>query len=243
MPTPRNDLLRALGQALAPIRDFSSTLPDDDAAARFFLRAIHRDRCPACHATGVHLASARELHCQACGHRSLTSSTALRGTRLPLRIWLAAAWHIFVDTETLSARAFGRRYQLRAQTAWRLLHEVRGAIPYLRPRDAGTTVQLLGRQSPTNTAFVTLTHDDDLGLCAVVAEESTPSQSASPPVLALWLGRLRAWICDVFRGVSRRYLPRYLAELVARFRRVARGSGPQPSGFQDAFEPRGFGTR
>ena len=220
MPTPNNDLLRALAQALSPTRDFSAAIPNDDAAARLFLHAIHQGRCPTCHALDVPLASPREVDCQACGRRSLTRTTSLRGTRLPLRIWLAAVWHVFVDTETLPARAFGRRYQLRAQTAWRLLHDVRDAIPYPRPREAGMTVQLLGRQSPTNTAFVTLAHDDT-GLCAVLAEESPPSTSPCPPVLALWLGRLRAWICDVFRGVSRRYLPRYLAELVARFRRVS----------------------
>ena len=220
MPSPRNDLLRALAQALAPIQDFPAAIPDDEAAARAFLHAIHHDRCPACQAPGVRVATAREVDCAACRRRSLTCDTPLHGTRLPLRIWLAAVWHVFLDTETLSARAFGRRYQLRAQTAWRLLHEVRDAIPYPRPRDAGMTVQLLGRQSANNVAFVALSEGAD-GLCAVVAEESTPSTSSPPPVLALWLGQLRAWMCQVFRGVTRRYLPRYLAELVARFRRVA----------------------
>ena len=81
------------------------------------------------------------------------------------------------------------------------------------------SVQLLGRQSVANVAFVTLAHDGD-GLTAALADEAPPSTDAPAPVLALWLGRLRAWICDVFRGVSRRHLPRYLAELVARFRRA-----------------------
>ena len=220
MSSPRNDLLRALAGSLAAFRDFTAAIPDDLAAARLFLETIHGSRCPACGAS-VCLASERELSCGSCRRRrSLTSTTPLRGTRLPLRLWLAAVWHVFVDTETISARAFGRRYQLRAQTAWQLLHHVRDAIPYPRPRTAGMTVQLLGRQSPANAAFVTLAHDDD-GLTAVPADESTPSRDAPAPCLALWLGRVRAWICDVFRGVSRRHLPRYLAEIVARHRRVS----------------------
>jgi hypothetical protein len=35
------------------------------------------------------------------------------------------------------------------------------------------------------------------------------------------LGRVRAWLVDVFRGVSARYLDNYLAELCARWRRAA----------------------
>ena len=221
MSSPRNDLLRALARSLAPIRDFSAAIPDAEAAARLFLDVIHHGRCPTCGSPDVHLTTERELTCAACRRRgSLTSTTPLCGTRLPLRLWLAAVWHVFVDTETLSARAFSRRYQLRVQTAWQLLHQVRDAIPYARPREGGMTAQLLGRQSAANTAFVTLAHDDE-GLTAVLAEEAAPSPTTPAPFLALWLGRLRAWICDVFRGVSRRHLPRYLAELVARYRRVS----------------------
>lgn len=222
---PRHDLLRALARHLTPLRDFSAAVPDDATAAAAFLCAIHRDRCPACESPSIKLAGPREIRCASCRRRrSLTATTPLRGTRISLRHWLAAVWHVLVDTEAISARAFARRHGLRAQTAWQLLHDVRAAIPYVRPRTPGATAQILGRQSPANTAFVNLACDGG-ELTAVMANDGVPQLEPIEPAVSLWLGRLRAWLCDVYRGVSRRYLSLYLAELTSRYGRLSASRG------------------
>jgi hypothetical protein len=127
---------------------------------------------------------------------------------------------IFIDTSTTSARGFSRRQVLRLDTAWRLLHDVRNALPRATAQEASLRGVVLGACAPTNKATALFSSDGNR-IVAVDADEGGPPGTPRPE-LALWLGRLRAWLTDIFRGVSAKHLWRYLAEFAARHGRVGR---------------------
>jgi hypothetical protein len=212
----RDDATRALARAVAHLRT-PARLFDAETARRIFFRAVHRRSCPRCGARARRVA--RDIHCPACRARtSLTATTPFARSHLSLAIRLAAIWHIHVDSETLSARAFSRRYAIRYESALRLLHEARAALPAASPTRAAARVQLLGRNggSVVDVALAV----EGAGLRACRAEDAPPVGGPAR-VDAVWLGRLRAWVADHFRGVTSAYLENYLAEFCARFGRVA----------------------
>lgn len=216
---PRDQLILDLAHSMNHVEDFTAAFPDDRAAAQHFFQLVHDSRCPGCASEACHLVDPRHVRCQACRKtRSLTSTTPLRNTKLTLRLWLAAVWHMLVDTDHCTARGFGRRYALRRMTAWDLLHVIRRAAPIITPVEGGVTGQVLGHQSPSNTAFVTVATDG--GYLSLLPAGRWPSGTGpTSPHVALWLGRLRAWIADIYRGVKKEYLVNYLAEFTHRFAR------------------------
>jgi hypothetical protein len=215
----RHDLVRAIARRLAPAR----TAPTSAEAARVFFAAAHDARCPRCGAAGAVVIHERTTFCRTCRRRtSLTASTPFARTKLPLHVHVAAIWHIHVDTETTSAAAFGRRYRIRSTTALTLLHAARRALIHRAITTRAVCAQILGRTSARNTAHVAVAVDDDGALCAAHAHDAPRVPGAPSLQAARELGRLHAWITTVFRGVTRRYLDRYLAEHADR---VARGFG------------------
>jgi hypothetical protein len=127
-------------------------------------------------------------------------------------------WHIHVDTEPISAAAFARRFGVGERAALRWFHEARAALVFAAVTTTTAVAQVLGRASRANAEWVALAVDDH-GLTLSRAADAPPALDAPSPAAALWLGRLRAWIADVFRGVTRRWLDRYLAEFAHRYRR------------------------
>lgn len=242
MDEPRNQLFRDLAHSLNDVEDFTLAFPTDEAAAKHFFDVAHNNRCPLCASEETRLVGPRHIACDSCRRvRSLTASTPLRNTKLSLRLCLAAVWHVLVDTDNCTARGFGRRYDLRPMTAWYLFHKVRAAAPYPAPGEGGVTGQVLGRHSPRNTAFVTIATEGD-HLTATLAGECEEGKRPAQPHISLWLGRLRAWIGGIFRGVKREYLPSYLGEFIHRYGRknarfayrhdpplLPRWTGPDPA--------------
>lgn len=84
---------------------------------------------------------------------------------------------------------------------------------------------MLGTCAPSNRAGALLSTDGPR-LIAVDATEGGPP-GAGRADLALWFGRLKCWLAEVFRGVTRPYLDLYLAEFAARHGRVARRGASQ----------------
>jgi hypothetical protein len=145
---------------------------------------------------------------------------------------LEAIFAVFHDSATPTARGFSRDVDLRLETSWRLLHDVRAALPPPPcPTDA-LLFPLLGGEGGERAdvaighidggvAIVKVVYDDDaVGDDEVFEADLGPLRAEVPVVF----GHLRAWITATFRGVSAEHLDRYLAEFVARYGRVLRRS-------------------
>jgi transposase-like protein len=216
---PRDDLIRAIAQQLFTVREFGRQVPSESAArAIFFRAAFPRARCPTCGQPALARGGGR-VRCGGCGLVcSLTARTPFRNTKLRLRLWLAAIWHLHVAPSSISARAFARQFELRTMTAWDLLRRVREAFPRLAPRPQGTLRQTLGRQSSRNRASASVASDHG-GITALPDGDGPPGRRPSLPQDRLHAGHLHAWTVATFRGVRRENHWRYLAEWADRQRR------------------------
>jgi hypothetical protein len=220
--TDANDLLRALARRLESQLPLSSKVRDDDEAVCVFVEVAHGGSCPGCGGPDWSPSPPRHILCPRCGLVSAYRGSALGRRRLRIHDLLAAVFAIFVDSSTTSARGFSRQHELRLETAWRLLHDVRNALPRATAQEASLRGVVLGACAPTNKAAALFSSDSDgRRIVAVDADEGGPPGTPRPE-LAFWLGRLRAWLTDIFRGVSAKHLWRYLAEFAARHGRVGR---------------------
>jgi len=149
---------------------------------------------------------------------SITSGTELSRTKIPLRFWFAAIWHLHVDKESISALGFARRYGVRHATAWKLMHKVRAGFIMPTPRARGATAPFARRNGAKTARLVNAARDEGaLTLIDDVALSSPGGPHARES--AAVLGRLRAWLTTVYCGVRERYLHLYLAEFASRFGR------------------------
>ena len=91
-------------------------------------------RCPRCGEGDARELATRELlQCGSCRHQaSVTAGTVLHRTRVPLRLWFAAAYLVTTHTPGFSAVQLQRQLGLdRYETAWTMLQKLRRAM--LRP--------------------------------------------------------------------------------------------------------------
>lgn len=217
-----HEFIRAVAREIGGTRQLPTPCHDELAAAALVLKVALDGRCPRCGRPAA-VVERRAARCEHGHVFSVTRGTALHRTKISLPHWLTAIWHLHVDRHALSARTFALRYALRHATAWSLMHRVRRAFIVSTPRERGVEGPIThARQSP----IVCVSRD---GASLVVTE---PGETPCPDVGAISreasaiLGRARAWLTDVFCGVSTRYLHLYLAEFVARFGRppaVAQG--------------------
>ena len=86
--------------------------------------------CPACGGTGGWLMARGLFLCQACRRQvSVTSGTIFHQTRLPLRQWFEAMWHLTQQKYGANALGLQRLLGLGSyHTAWRWLHRLRRAM-------------------------------------------------------------------------------------------------------------------
>lgn len=229
------DLIRAFARVLLPERLPPPACFDDVEAARLTLQVTRGDRCPRCGA-GARVIDRRTARCEG-GHRfSITAGTPLQRTKLRLSHWLLAVWHLHVDLEPLSARAFSRRYRLRHATAWALMHRVRRAFISTTPRHRGSSGRIARRNGVKTAPVIAASRDGESLVLVEEAVVGSPGGARSAPETSAILGRARAWLTTVFCGVTERYLHLYLDEFVDRFGRRARtpwakeGGRTTPSG-------------
>lgn len=224
------DLLRALAASVAPVRQLTAVVPDARAAITAFVRVAHAGACPRCGGATWTPQAPHHLDCARCGRLSIYRGTPLQRRRTPALVLLAAVFGVFVDTATPSARGFARAHDVRLASAWALLHLVRDALPRPPLPPSARIYPLLGAGSAANAAAVAVGVVDGR-VSAVRVVVSGPAQparrlrrpqvAAVPPEAPIVWGTLRAWMTATFRGVSRAWLPNYLAEFVARLGRAA----------------------
>lgn len=89
--------------------------------------------CPRCTHRKAWATRRQQLWCSHCDFQvSLTAGTIFQDSRIPLRIWFRAIWHIVSQKQGISAMGLQRILGLkRYETTWRLLHKLR--IAMVRP--------------------------------------------------------------------------------------------------------------
>jgi transposase-like protein len=118
------------------LAEFQGRFASEDDCRRHLVACRWPDgfACPRCGARDAHELATRELlQCGSCRHQtSVTAGTALHRTRVPLRLWFAAAYLVTTHTPGFSAVQLQRQLGLsRYETAWTMLHKLRRAM--LRP--------------------------------------------------------------------------------------------------------------
>lgn len=223
----RDDFVRHLGALLRPLRVFPLTSTDDDGI-QLFATLVHKSRCPRCNGKDWTPTAKHHVDCARCGVLSVYEGTPWHRRALNPRITLGAVHAIFVDVDTVGARRFHARSGVRLETCWDLLHEMRRALPRFRPATDGLHAQVLGFCADDNRADVVvgfgsgrLTFTDPADGIAVfgMASDRFEAQRRTHE-LPLWLGRLRAWLTTIFRGVRAHHLWKYLAEFADRHGRA-----------------------
>lgn len=207
-----HDLIRAIANAMRHIRDFGQRVSGRAEAEALLFKVLQR-RCNLAHASlqhGVVLVD---------GQRRSLKALTFKHTKLPLRLWLAAIWHLHVDEQSIAARVFGRRYGIDKMSAWRLLARVRSAFALLVPGEGAVRTQTLGRQSPRNEAWCAATVEAHR--LYVLNAVDAPPVAGTDRTGALFLGYFKGWLAVRFRGVKGDNHALYAAEFADRYRRRA----------------------
>lgn len=207
-----HDLIRAVASAMRHIRDFGQQVHSRGRAERLLFRVMQQ-RC------GWAGASMRHGQVYLNGTRRSLKALTFKHTKLPLRLWLAAIWHLHVDEQSIAARVFGRRYGIDKMSAWRLLMRVRRAFITFVPSCGAVRSQSLGRQNERNEAWCAATVE--FRRLFVINAEDAPPIVSEDRTGALFLGYFKQWLVTQFRGVSEANHAFYAAEYSDRYRRIA----------------------
>jgi transposase-like protein len=113
--------------------EFQERLATEQACREYLFASRWPDGfiCPRC--GGRHAGGQTRRHlwiCVDCGHQtSVTAGTVMHGTRTPLRLWFWAAYLVATHHPGISAKQLQRHLGIgRHETAWMLLHKLRGAM-------------------------------------------------------------------------------------------------------------------
>jgi transposase-like protein len=118
------------------LAEFQGRFATEEDCRRYLVACRWPDgfHCPRCGEPDAYELAGRELlQCRSCRHQaSATAGTVLHRTRVPLRLWFAAAYLVTTHTPGFSAVQLQRQLGLaRYETAWTMLHKLRRAM--IRP--------------------------------------------------------------------------------------------------------------
>jgi transposase-like protein len=134
--------------------------------------------CPACGGKKAWAVQRSRWMCASCNHQAtVTAGTVFQDTRLPLRLWCRAIWHVTSQKNGASALGLQRVLGLGSyQTAWTVLHKLRRAM--VRPgRDklsgsvevdetqvGGVTPGQKGRGIPSKALVIIAAEEEGAGI-------------------------------------------------------------------------------
>lgn len=112
--------------------EFARRFGDDDACRQFLIQMRWPDgfSCPRCQGRTAWPAQRGRLICGNCRYQATaTAGTIFQDTRLPLRLWFRAMWHVTSQKHGASALGVQRVLGLGSyETAWTWLHKLRRAM-------------------------------------------------------------------------------------------------------------------
>jgi len=99
-------------------------------AALFTWRWSRGWSCPSCgHGGYCHLKKRNKLQCNRCKHQvSVTAGTIFHSTKLPLKVWFLAIYHVSQSKGGISSAELGRRLGVREATAWLIKQKIMTAM-------------------------------------------------------------------------------------------------------------------
>ena len=99
-------------------------------AALFAWRWSKGWSCPSCvHGGHCYLKKRGKLQCNSCKHQaSVTAGTIFHSTKLPLKVWFLAIYHISQSKGGISSAELGRRLGVREATAWLMKQKIMAAM-------------------------------------------------------------------------------------------------------------------
>ncbi len=206
---------------------------DDDQAAGSWLAAQRWPGglvCSTCGCKRHHrlVGRPRVFCCSDCGHQtSVTAGTALHKLRLPLSKLVKALWYVNRHHRNVSARALSQFLDVAYGTAWTLYHKIRAALTSglvvpdtpvisraVRRGRALASRPVRRDPPPVPREFVVsvAVHGPATrwGRRAVVFGNEGVDDEPRDAREMLWYAS--GWLARVYRGVSARWLPRYLAQ-------------------------------
>lgn len=224
------DFLITLGAALRDLVEPLAAFPDEATSRQLFfaVRFPNGFVCPRCGSIDYRYNN-DIWRCRRCWRRtSLTSGTVFQRSRQPLKLWLAAIWHIGASAKGISARRFHQLYGVAEMTAWRMLMAVRQLFPpwqadaELRCEPAVDARRVLGRNAACNRASAAIFVEGDRLLVATAATSAEaawylPSRMITRTARVL-IESLHTWISGTFHGVTKVHFRSYVEELVGRWR-------------------------
>ena len=86
--------------------------------------------CPQCDCREFWITKRGQFRCNQCDFQaSVTAGTIFQNSKIPLKIWFRAIWHIVGQKQGISAKGLQRILGLnRYETTWILLHKLRKAM-------------------------------------------------------------------------------------------------------------------
>ncbi|MEK7382154.1 MAG: IS1595 family transposase [Elusimicrobiota bacterium] len=115
--------------------EFFRMFPDERACVQFVIDSRWPDGEPICPKCGLDTTYPRKdrpegRKCAKCGYIfSVTAGTVMENTKLPLSIWLQAAFLMVTDKRGISAKQLQRALAIkRYETAWSMLQKLRAAM-------------------------------------------------------------------------------------------------------------------
>lgn len=117
------------------IFEFKKQFSNEDACREYLCHIRWPDGfiCPRCNCRKFWMTKRRQFRCSRCDFQgSVTAGTIFQDSRIPLRLWFEAIWHVVSQKQGANAKGLQRVLGLsRYETTWTLLHRLR--IAMVRP--------------------------------------------------------------------------------------------------------------
>jgi transposase-like protein len=117
------------------IFEFNKQFSDEEACREYLCQVRWPDGfiCPRCNCRKFWMTKRGQFRCSQCDSQvSVTAGTIFQNSRIPLRLWFEAIWHVVSQKQGANASGLQRVLGLsRYETTWILLHKLR--IAMVRP--------------------------------------------------------------------------------------------------------------